>query len=257
MLGPWGYAWAGADGVALAQAQPGTGGWRLGYQQIGLLQIGLALLFLASLRLWRFAPAVVTPVAGGAAGPERPAPRRLALWLAPALFFLYAGVEVGTSLWAATVLVEQRQVDGATAGLWVSGFFAAIMGGRFATGLMSQRLGNRRLVRYGLLLAIGGAAVFSAGGTPAWLSLAALVALGLGCAPISPALMHEAAQRFDAATAQKVIGRQVGCAYTGCVLLPALLGWMGAVWGLALIMPLIAVTAVLLLWLSSALDNMT
>lgn len=259
-LGPALMGVALAQAQAQAQAQPDAGGWRLGYQQIGFLQISLAVLFLVSLRLWRLAPAVVTPTAGGTGGvggPERPAPRRLALWLAPLLFFLYAGVEVGTSLWAATVLVEQRQLDGATAGLWVSGFFAAIMGGRFATGLMSQRLGNRRLVRYGLVLAIGGAGLFSVGGLPAWISLTALVALGLGCAPIYPSLMHEAAQRFDAATAQKVIGRQVGSAYLGCVLLPALLGWIGAAWGLALIMPLIAVTAALLLWLSAALDNMT
>jgi fucose permease len=246
-------------GVALAQAQgqAGAGGWRLGYLQIGLLQIGLAVLFLVSLRLWQLAPAAAAPVASGATGPERPVPRPLAVWLAPWLFFLYAGVEVGTSLWAATVLVEERQASGATAGLWVSGFFAAIMGGRFATGLMAQRLGNRRLVRYGLLLAIGGAVVFSLGGLPPWLSLAALVALGLGCAPIYPSLMHEAAQRFDAATAQKVIGRQVGSAYVGCVVLPALLGWIGATWGLGLIMPLIAVTAALLLWLSARLDSMT
>ncbi len=244
-------------GVALAQAQPGAAGWRLGYQQIGLLQIGLALLFLASLRLWRLAPEAIAPAPDAVARRERSAPRRLALWLAPLLFFLYAGVEVGTSLWAATVLVEERQVAGATAGLWLSGFFAAIMGGRFATGLMSQRLGNRRLVRYGLLLAISGAGLFSLGGLPAWISLTGLLALGLGCAPIYPSLMHEAAQRFDAATAQKVIGRQVGSAYIGCVLLPALLGWIAASWGLWLIMPLIAGIALLLLWLSATLDAMT
>ena len=252
-------------GAALAQSMlnPGAGnamgteGWRLGYQQIGFLQLGLAVLFLVSLRLWALAPPLAQPEGGGAANTQRPATPALALWLAPLLFFLYASVEVGTSLWAATVLVEERHYGGATAGLWVSGFFAAIMAGRFATGLMSRRLGNRRLVRYGLVLATGGAALFSLSGVPGWMQLAGLLALGLGCAPIYPSLMHEAAQRFDAATAQKVIGRQVGSAYVGCMVLPALLGWIGSTWGLWLIMPLIVCIGLLLLWLSATLDAMT
>jgi fucose permease len=244
-------------GVALAQATLPLGGWRLGYLQIGLLQLGLAVLFLCSLRLWKQAPEVARPHAGGARPIERPAPRPLAEWLAPLLFFIYAGVEVGASLWAATVLVEHRQLSGATAGLWLSGFFAAIMGGRFANGLISERLGNRKLVRYGLLLALAGAALFSLGGSHASLSLAGLILLGLGCAPIYPSLMHEAAKRFDAATARRVIGRQVGSAYIGCVVLPAALGLAGVTWGFGLIMPLIGLFALLLLCLSAALDAMT
>ena len=244
-------------GAALAQSDGSAGAWREGYQQIGLLQLALAVLFLCTLRLWQHAPEVATPVAGGARPIERPASRPLAQWLAPFLFFIYAGIEVGASLWAATVLVEERQMSGASAGLWLSGFFAAIMGGRFATGLVSERLGNRKLVRYGLLLALAGAALFSLAGSQASLSLAGLILLGLGCAPIYPSLMHEAATRFDAPTAQRVIGRQVGSAYIGCVVLPALLGLMGAAFGLWLIMPLIGVFTLLLLCLSVTLDAMT
>lgn len=248
-------------GAALAQsafgADSGSAGWRAGYLYIGALQLGLAVVFLLSLGLWKHAAERVMPSTGAAILSEPPAPHPMALWLAPFLFFLYAGIEVGTSLWAATVLIEERQVSGATAGLWVSAFFGAIMGGRFATGFISRRFGNRRLVRCGLVLAVLGAGLFSVGSLPAAYSLIGLVLLGLGCAPIYPSLMHEAARRFDAATTQKVIGRQVGSAYIGCVVLPAALGLIGATWGLWLIMPLIAAMAVLLLWLSARLDAMT
>ena len=240
-------------GAALASA----GGWRFGYQAIGALQMALALAFLLSLYLWQLAPTVDPTAHESAQGAARKPLRRLALWLAPALFLLYAAVEVGTSLWAATVLIEQRHLPASTAGLWVSGFFGAIMLGRFATGLVSQRLGNRSLVRYGLLLAIAGAAIFSLNLTPAWTALAGLALLGLGCAPVYPSLMHEAARRFDAQTAARVIGRQVGSAYIGCMALPALLGLMGATWGLWLIMPAIALFAVLLLCLSEVLNAIT
>ena len=249
-------------GWALANSAAGSGSgadasWRAGYFDIGLIQLGLAVVFLMSLGLWKHAPKVALPIQGAAANVEAPARRPLALWLAPFLFFLYAGVEVGTSLWAATVLIEGRHVSGATAGLWVSGFFGAIMAGRFGTGLIAVRLGNRQLVRYGLAFAALGAGLFSLAGLPAWLSLVGLVMLGLGCAPVYPSLMHEAARRFDAVTAQRVIGQQVGSAYIGCVLLPAALGLVGATWGLGWIMPLIALMAIVLLLLSVKLDVMT
>ena len=84
-----------------------------------------------------------------------------------------------------------------------------------------------------------------------------LMALGLGCAPVYPSLMHEAAQRFDAATTQKVIGRQVGSAYIGCMVVPALMGLMGAAWGVAIIMPTIAACVVALLACTVWLDRIT
>jgi fucose permease len=240
-------------GAALASAS----GWRFGYQAIGGLQMMLALAFLLTLHLWQLAPTVDPTAHENTHGPARKPLRQLAVWLAPAQFLLYAAVEVGTSLWAATVLIEQRGRPASTAGLWVSGFFGAIMLGRFATGLVSQRLGNRRLVRYGLMLAIAGAVIFSANLSPAWMSLVGLVLLGLGCAPIYPSLMHEAARRFEPDLAARVIGRQVGSAYIGCMVLPAALGLMGATWGLWLIMPAIATFAILLLWLSELLNVIT
>ncbi len=250
-------------GLALAAASSAAASdaWRAGYQIVGSLQLALALGFMLTLRLWRLADA--TPAAQETVHAGPPSVRRQnpanpwAQWLAPFLFLLYAGIEVGTSLWAATVLIEQRQMSNSAAGLWVSGFFGAIMAGRFATGLVSQRLGNRRLVRCGLMVGFAGACLFSLSVLPAWCALAGLALLGLGCAPIYPSLMHEAAARFDADTAAKVIGRQVGSAYIGCVLLPAGLGLMGASFGLGLIMPFIAVLALGLLWASEVLNRMT
>ncbi len=248
-------------GAALASGARAGDSWRLGYQHIGLLQLALATVFLLSLRLWRQVPdRSAHSDAADAPGGRRDvtaAHQRLAQWLAPALFFLYAGIEVGASLWVATVLVEQRQTPVGTAGVWASCFFASIMVGRFATGLVSERLGNRQLVRLGLVLALAGAALFSLNASPAGWSLAGLVMLGLGCAPIYPSLMHEAARRFEPAVAQRVIGHQVGSVYIGCMLLPALLGLLGAGLGLAWIMPAIALLALLMLGLAALLDRIT
>ena len=242
----------------MGSALAGVVGWQLGYHTIALIQLALFLLFLLTLGLWTREHAVAAP------GTNEAVPRVLpgsfagwAPWLAPCLYLVYATVEIGTALWAASILVEHRQLDAPTAGVWVACFFGAIMVGRFAVGLVAVRLGNRKLVRYGLLVAMAGAVLFSLDGLPAPLSLGGLILMGLGCAPIYPSLMHETTHRFDPGTARIVVGRQVAFAYVGASLGPAGLGLLGATFGLASIMPTIVVGLVLLLLLSVWLDRVT
>jgi fucose permease len=170
---------------------------------------------------------------------------------------MYATIEVGTGLWLASILVDGRGQDALTAGWWVSCFFGAIMGGRFATGLVAAWLGNRRLVRLGLGCALVGALVFAIPGLPAPIALAGLVLLGAGCAPVYPGLMHETTRRFDAATARRVVGRQVAFAYIGGAIGPATLGLLGAQWGLVAIMPVVVLAIALLLAMVWQLDRVT
>jgi fucose permease len=255
--GCWGVG-ATVGPVLMGAALVGTGGWQSGYRTIAVMQLALALLFLLTLRLWQREHAVPPPheAAGTGAVLPRPVPA-WATWLAPALYLVYATVEIGTGLWAASILVDDRGLGAPTAGLWVSCFFGAIMGGRFAIGLVAARLGNRRLVRLGVLTAMVGALVFATKGLPDMVSLAGLVLLGLGCAPIYPSLMHETTRRFDAATARKVVGRQVAFAYVGGAIGPACLGLLGAYAGLVAIMPAVLLGLFLLLFLSAWLDRVT
>ena len=242
----------------MGSALAGASGWQAGYRAIGLVQLALALLFLLSLRLWQHQPAPLLREANPASPARRGrAPTAWAPWLAPSLYLVYATIEVGTGLWTASILVEQRGVSARAAGLWVACFFGAIMVGRFAIGLVAARIGNRRLVRIGLVTAACGAGLFSVGGLPHAVSLFALVLLGLGCAPVFPSLMHETARRFDAATARTVVGRQVAFAYMGAALGPASLGLLGAAWGLGAIMPAVCVALLLLLLLAWLLDRVT
>jgi fucose permease len=240
-------------GVALATAA----GWTQGYRHIAFIQMGLAGLFLLTLPLWsRHRPKPDAADDSARAARRKPLNAK-APWLAVALYPVYVSVEMGTGLWAATILVDGRGVSAATAGLWVSGYFGAIMIGRFATGLMAERLGNRLLVRYGLCVALAGAALFSLAVLPPVFSLLGLVLLGLGFAPIYPSLMHEAANRFDAHTARAVIGRQVAFAYVGSAMGPAALGLLAAAAGPVAIMPVVCLGVVLLLVLSEKLNGMT
>lgn len=241
----------------MGQALAASGGWQAGYRAISLMQLALALLFLLTLGLWHRQGSRPAPPSNEAAPTAGHSGSGWTAWLAPALYLVYATVEVGTGLWAASILVGHRGIDAGVAAMWVAGFFGAIMVGRFAVGLVAPRWGNRALVRFGLLTALIGATLFSFDGLPHAVSLTGLVLLGLGCAPVYPSLMHETTRRFDPDTARTVIGRQVAFAYVGTAVGPGALGLLGSAWGLATIMPAVVLGVLALLLLTSLLDRHT
>lgn len=241
-------------GVALAS----TAGWAGGARTIGWMQLALAVVLWTTLSLWNREHA--TPPQGdeaeGRAALFKPA-TPLTLWLAPSLFLLYVAAEMGTGLWAASILVGSRGLALGDAGYWVSLYFGSITAGRFAVGLIANRLGNRRLVRLGILVATAGAALFALPQLPMALSMAGLMLMGLGCAPIFPSLMHETARRFPDEVARTVIGRQMTFAYAGGSVVPAAFGLLATWAGLNAVMPVVVVVLLGLFAASEALNRRT
>jgi len=254
--GFWGVG-ATTGPLIMGWALAGTGGWTSGARTIGLLQLALAVVLWLTLSLWskEHSKPPADDDAHDQAATFKPL-RPLALWLAPLTFLFYVAAEMGTGLWAASILVG-RGLAPTQAGLWVSLYFGAITTGRFGVGLVAARMGNRKLVRVGICVAATGAALFAWTALPAPFSMAGLVLMGLGCAPIFPSLMHETARRFPDAVARTVIGRQMGFAYAGGSLVPAAFGLLATWIGLGAVMPLVVVLLITLLGLTTLLDRMT
>ncbi|MBN1241373.1 MAG: MFS transporter [Spirochaetales bacterium] len=223
--------------TAAIAAGSGGQGWRAGYLAIGAAQLALAFVFLLTLGLWDKAPPVSRAGEGGGApgAPRKLVPgtrgARLAGILAPATYALYAGCEVGLGSWAASVMRDGRGFDATVAGSIVALYFGSITAGRVVSGLVADRIGNRRMVRLGLATAAVGVALFSLPLGPI-AAAAGLALAGFGYAPVYPCLMHETPRRFDPETTRKVVGRQVASAYLGGMVLPPALGlaagWLGA-----------------------------
>jgi fucose permease len=244
--------------LILGAAMADGGSWQRGALTLGGMQLTLAVVLLCTLRLWHQVPTVQAQhIDAHTAMPlVHPAPKPLALWLAPLTFFVYVAAEGSFGLWLSSILVGSRQFTPAQASLWMSVYFGAIMTGRFAIGLVTHYFGNRQLVRWGIAISVSGALLFTLNG-PVWLSLGAVVLVGLGFAPIYPSLMHETARRFAPDMARVVIGRQAGCAYVGAAFLPPLLGFVAASAGLTIVVPVIAAMLVLLWVNTEALDRLT
>ena len=253
--GFWGVG-ASTGPLVMGAALAGSGGWHLGVRVIGAAQLVLALVLWLSLRLWAQAPVK----AQDSESQEEASAHHvhaLAWWLAPLCFLVYVAAEMGTGLWAASILVTDRGLAPPEAGIWVGLYFGSITAGRFGVGLIAERLGNRRLVRLGIALAISGAVVFALVPVFGSFSPYGLILMGLGCAPIFPSLMHETTRRFPLDAATRLIGRQMACAYVGGSVIPAAFGLLATWAGLAAVMPAVLALLVLLLLMTSALDRIS
>ncbi len=224
-------------------------GWRGGYATLGVMQLALAAIFLATLSRWASAPEPIGPSEGDAktttARPLRHTARSLVGWLSPAIFAVYVAAEMTIGVWAGTTLVVARGYTADIAALGTAVYFGAITVGRITTGFVVAHWGNRRCVQVGAGLALVGAVGFA---VPSMIpvSLGSLALMGLGFAPIYPCLMHEVPQRFVPEAVQTVIGRQSGGAYVGAAFVPAAAGALAS-WSLAAIPWLVAgVVAVLI-----------
>lgn len=243
----------------------GGGSYRHGYRLLSGIQGFLALLFLLSLGLWarvalldrdeKKGEAADSPAEGAKpAKVKLHGMKRIEPWMQVAMYALYCAAEYAVGIWTVSMLEESRGVDPKVAGNYVSLYYGGIMCGRILTGFVSDRLGNRFMVRLGLVVSLAGSALLCVSSV-SWLVLPGLLLIGLGFAPIYPCLMHETPERFDEDTYQKVIGYAMGAAMLGGSLLPALLGVVASATSLEILGPCVVGALVLLIILHEALNR--
>jgi fucose permease len=192
--------------------------WQGGYRTVSAIQFGLVLLLFFSLPLWRREEKLQTDAssAGRASAFKLPGVK----WTL-VTFFLYCSLEIAAGLWCASFLVEWKGLEPAQGAWWASLFYAGITAGRFLSGFLTFKMTSKQLIRIGLLLILLGAGLLLLPGEAA---AAGMALMGLGCAPIFPALLHETPARFGQEHAQELIGIQMASAYIGSTLMPAALG---------------------------------
>jgi fucose permease len=200
-----------------------------GYSVVGTTMLAMALLFLVTYRLW----SETLPVAPkkspqtGSGG----ALRHGTVWLQMAVFFLYTGLEVTFSQWTFTVLTESRKISPDTAGIAVGVYWGSIGIGRVVSGLIADRVGIDRLLRFCLLCAASGSLLIAVR-LPVEAAILGLALTGLGLAPVYPCLMSRTPQRLGTELSAHAIGFQVGAAMIGAAVVPGLLGVLAGLTGL-------------------------
>lgn len=139
-------------------------------------------------------------------------------------FFCYCALESSAGLWASSWLNNVKGIDASTAAYYASLFYVGITGGRAVCGFISEKLGDKNMIRMGLGIILAGTAMLI---LPLGASfvIIGLVMIGLGCAPIYPSIIHSTPDRFGAENSQSLVGMEMASAYMGSLLMPKVFGW--------------------------------
>lgn len=228
--------------VALTRAT-----WQAGYRTVGLIQIAITAVLVLTLPLWKVHESV-----------DRSEKSSKVLGLTGSLkirgviqlllgFCSYCALESTCMLWTASYLIATRGVSPERAAAFASLFFIGITLGRFLAGFISNRLGDRQMIRLGTGILFLGVALLLIHGLPEAVALTGCVIIGLGCAPIYPSIIHATPSNFGPENSQAIIGVQMASAYVGSTFAPPLFGFLSARLGLGLFPFYVAVFGLLMI----------
>ena len=203
--------------------------WNTGYLYIGVLQIVLTAILVFSLPLWKERKTSESP---GNTNENTTLEKPLTL---PQIikipgakevmlcFFCYCAIEQTAGLWASSYLTLFKGVSAETAARFACMFFIGITVGRAINGFIAMKLQDSQMIRLGQsIIAIGVIVMLLPG--PHIISLAGLILIGLGCAPVYPCIIHSTPAHFGAGRSQALIGVQMASAYVGTCLMPPIFG---------------------------------
>lgn len=200
-------------------------GWRRGYLTVSVIQIVITILMFAALPLWK---------KDGETDSEHKkesAPMGIldvfkikGVIYILAAFFCYCSFEWTTGLWTASYFKEYKGMSPEDAASYASLFYLGLTGGRFLNGFIANKLGDKLIIRYGLIItAVGIVMLLVPLGGMAF-SVAGLLVIGVGCAPIYPSVIHTTPVYFGKENSQAIVGIQMACAYVGSTFMPYVFG---------------------------------
>lgn len=199
-------------------------GWQLGYRTVALMQLAIGVVLVLTLPVWNIHRDEAQTARAGQLLGIRGA---LKIKGAPTLFvgfFAYCGAEGTSILWASSYLAGERGFSAQRAAASAAVLYVGITVGRFVSGFIADKVGDRGMIRLGTGVIAAALAVLALPGGGELGALLGLGLLGLGNAPVYPAIIHATPANFGAENSQGIIGMQMASAYVGSTLMPPLFG---------------------------------
>lgn len=200
--------------------------WNYGYRYAAIIQAAIAIIVFLSLPLWK--KQNQTEVSSEQSAKPLTLKETVCLRGAKEIFiafFCYGAIEQTAALWASSYMVLHCGIDTVTAARYASMFYIGITAGRIASGFLTIRFSDKQMIRFGMIVVgCGVFALFLPLG--ASVTLAGLILIGLGCAPVFPCIIHSAPDIFGADKSQAMIGVQMAACYLGIFAMPPLFGFI-------------------------------
>ncbi len=198
--------------------------WNEGYRWTAYLQAAILLVCIATLPLWKKQAEAEAEGMEESAG-IRETVRVPGVALTLVAFFAYCAGEATCFLWTPSFFSGTRQGLGddliASFGSLI---FGGLMLGRLVSGFVSNRLGDRLLIRIGIAVEGIGILLVLLPVEHYLVAAVGFVVIGTGMGPVYPAIQHMAPENFGKRYSAAVIGMQMASAYVGSTFMPMVFG---------------------------------
>ncbi len=210
--------------------------WNEGYRWTAFVQIGILLVCIISLPLWKKGNEEHNEEIANSAN----------IWetikvpgviLTLIAFFAYCSGEATCFLWTPSYFAGTKP---GTSDELIASFgsliFGGLMLGRLISGFISNKLGDTILIRVGIIVELLGIIMVMVPSSGYMIAAVGFVIIGTGMGPVYPAIQHMAPANFGKRYSAAVIGLQMASAYVGSTFMPMIFGHLQQMIGIG-IMP--------------------
>lgn len=219
--------------------------WNEGYRWTAYIQMAILLVCVLSLPLWKQNEAAAEAENGDSAGIKETlkVPGVLLTLIA---FYAYCSGEATCFLWTPSYFAGTRAgLSDGTVASFGSLIFGGLMLGRLISGFISNRLGDRRLIRIGIAVELVGILMVMLPAPGYVIAAIGFVVIGTGMGPVYPAIQHMAPYNFGRRYSAAVIGLQMASAYIGSTFMPMVFGHIQQAVGIGIMPVYLTVFAVM------------
>lgn len=217
--------------------------WNEGYRWTAYIQIGILAVCVLSLPLWKNSEKEAQEAEETAGIKETvKVPGVIPTLIA---FFAYCAGEATCFLWTSSYFAGTKQgMSAELVAAFGSLIFGGLMLGRLISGFISNRLGDRLLIRIGIVIELLGILLIALPNKGYTLAAIGFLITGTGMGPVYPAIQHMAPANFGKRYSAAVIGLQMASAYLGSTFMPMVFGKLqqaAGIWIMPLYLILFAV----------------
>lgn len=210
--------------------------WNEGYSWTSYIQMFILLVCIISLPLWKTNGKEEEEDHSDSVGIKE-ALKVPAVIFTLIAFYAYCAGEATCFLWTPSYFAGTKSgLSAETIASFGSLIFGGLMLGRLISGFISNKLGDRRLIRIGIFVELLGIIMVFLPVESYMVAAAGFVVIGTGMRPVYPAIQHMAPANFGKKYSAAVIGLQMAAAYVGSTFMPMIFGLLQQKIGIA-IMP--------------------
>lgn len=210
--------------------------WNEGYRWTAYIQFGILLVCVLSLPLWKKTEGQTEEENGESAGIAETL-KVPGVVLTLIAFFAYCSGEATCFLWVPSYFSGTKAgLSAETVASFGSLIFGGLMLGRLIAGFISNKLGDKLLIRIGVAVELLGILLVLLPFPGYIVAAIGFVVMGTGMGPIYPAIQHMAPSNFGKKYSAAVIGMQMASAYIGSTFMPVIFGQLQQAVGIG-IMP--------------------